>query len=380
MGIFQGIAMHGDIGHKIVTLQGLIARAVAYEDPRKDRAKARTTAIREFVDQIAALAKASVDTPQFSDDELRQFRWFTYQCDLAYKGPRRRKGREGRVLAIMRETAELFYDIRDNGLKAPLDMWLGRHNQYILVRGWRRLIIMDVLSKEGLRRFRKIPVRIFKNERSFKRHRPSSAWKRGPVESDSIHALAMKQFAVLGQADTDKYWTHNYTRYYDEHVGWLRDQRIKILEIGVSYGGSLLLWKRAFPKARIYGIEIQKTKWRRMLRRQSRIQVCVGNAADPVFLREKILPLGRFNMIVDDASHVPEDQLVAFTELWPRVARNGYYVIEDLHGNYWGHKAKNGPVFMEHLKLRMDELVGPDNRSGIAAIHAYYNIVFIQKA
>ncbi len=51
-------------------------------------------------------------------------------------------------------------------------------------------------------------------------------------------------------------WAH-YFDIYDRHFARFRDKEIVILEIGVSQGGSLQMWKDYFgPKAKIYGIDV----------------------------------------------------------------------------------------------------------------------------
>ena len=370
--------MASDIGRESSPIERLVANLPRLGDPRRrGRAKKRLEVMPPF---IKAIADRYLDKPDervtFTDDELKSFAWFDYQCSL--HDTQTSSNRQLRVLQIMRETVELFYDLKDVGLKAPLDMWRdGSH--FVLSRGWRRVLIMHELHKRKLRNFSRIPVRVFKSLESFRSHLPSPAWKSGPVKGQTIHALAVAQFAKLGIKDTDKYWTHGYTHKYDFHLSHLRGSRINLLELGVSHGCSLVLWRKAFPRAKLYGVDVGATRWQRRLRRQKATQVFVGNQADAEFLTNTVIPSGPFHVIIDDASHRPEDQLASFNCLWPHVAPNGFYVIEDMHGNYWDRKAKNGPLMMDQIKEFTEQLVGADNPTKICAIHVYYNIVFIQK-
>jgi len=189
----------------------------------------------------------------------------------------------------------------------------------------------------------------------------------------------MKQFTELGHHATDKYWVHGYTRQYNRHFAHLRDKKIKLLEIGVLRGASLLLWKEVFPKGTIYGIDKNTKIWKKFLRKQRRIHVLVGRQEDQEFLKEKVIPCGPFNIIIDDGGHTPEEQLASYEVMWPMLAPGGIYVVEDLHGNYWSKRAKNGPLFMEEMKKKVDDVVGTNSCLEVNSMACYYNICFLEK-
>ena len=92
-----------------------------------------------------------------------------------------------------------------------------------------------------------------------------------------------------------------------------------------------------------------------------------------------VVPAGPYDIIIDDGGHTPEEQMVTFEALWPYIAPGGIYVIEDLHGNYWKKRAKNGPKMMEKIKSMNDDVVGTNECLDVASLSCYYNIVFIEK-
>ena len=55
---------------------------------------------------------------------------------------------------------------------------------------------------------------------------------------------------------TDKI-EHGYTTVYEEYFESLRNQKLKILEIGIADGKSLLTWSDYFNNSTIIGIDIQ---------------------------------------------------------------------------------------------------------------------------
>ena len=376
---------HSYIGSIIFPMEEIMDNLMNFADKRRPgRAEHRMKTLPVFINAIEAEPEKlgdgylrEGDPAKFTNDQLREFGWFDYLCKLYPNWSQAR--REKRVLEIMRETVTLYHDIKDHGLKAPLDMWRVGKEKLVFHRGWRRLMIMNALHKRGLRDFQRVPVRVFKDIHVFRKYAPSPAWSEGPVDDDSIHGLGMKQFAKLGIYATDKYWVHGYTQQYDRHFAHLRDKKIKLLEIGVFRGASLLLWKEAFPKGTIYGIDKNTAIWKPFLKGQQRIHVLVGRQENQEFLKEKVVPEGLFDVIVDDGGHTPEEQLASFEVMWPMVAPGGIYVIEDLHGNYWKKRAKNGPLFMDEMKKKVDDVVGTNDCLDIHSMACYYNICFLEK-
>lgn len=133
---------------------------------------------------------------------------------------------------------------------------------------------------------------------------------------------------------TDKCGKHQYTPvYYD----LLKDKKVKrVLEIGVYNGASLRMWRDFFPGAEIYGIDIDL----RSLIKEDRITCFAGDQTKAYTLRNAALVAGgEFDLIVDDGSHVPDDQILTAWELLPFLAPNGLYIIEDVGA----HEYKVGP-------------------------------------
>ncbi len=361
-------SQHSYIGSIIFGIDEIMNQLMDFADNRREgRAERRMKVLPPFVKRIA-------DGEIFTDEQLKSDPWFSYLCELYPNWSE--EHRTKRVLQIMRETVTIYHDIREHGLKAPLDMWRTGKTRLTLHRGWRRLIIMNELHKRGLRDFSRVPIRVFKTIDIFRKYAPSPKWAEGPVDENSIHALAMRQFTELGTYATDKYWVHGYTRIYDRHLSHLRNKKIKILEIGVYRGASLLLWKHAFPKALVYGVDKNTRIWQRFLRGQKRIKVFVGLQEDHKFLEEQVIPAGNYDLIIDDGGHMPEQQLATFQKLWPHVNQGGQYVIEDLHGNYWKKRCKAGPLMMNEIKNLLD---GVNDGTEIRSISSYYNITFIEK-
>lgn len=137
------------------------------------------------------------------------------------------------------------------------------------------------------------------------------------------------------QNNTDKKitkWTH-YFPVYEKHFGPLRENPIKILEIGILNGGSLQMWKKYFhPDSTIVGIDINPNCKQH---EENGVHVRIGDQSDPQFLQELIDEFGEFDLVIDDGSHQVSHVNKTFQFLYPKISKNGMYFIEDTHAAYW---------------------------------------------
>ena len=78
-------------------------------------------------------------------------------------------------------------------------------------------------------------------------------------------------------------WQH-YFDVYDRHFSKYRNKEVVILEIGVSQGGSLQMWKDYFgDKAKIYGIDVNPNC---KDLEEKNIKIFIGSQSDRKFLNE----------------------------------------------------------------------------------------------
>ena len=134
----------------------------------------------------------------------------------------------------------------------------------------------------------------------------------------------------LNAYDTDKIELGYLEVYEPILTPWI-NKEIKLLEVGVSRGGSLKLWRDYFPRGTIIGID---RKLPQRFEPGERIHVFQGNQANKAFLSKvasQTAPDG-FDIIIDDASHIGELTKTTFWHLFDHHLKpGGLYAIED-----WG--------------------------------------------
>jgi hypothetical protein len=123
---------------------------------------------------------------------------------------------------------------------------------------------------------------------------------------------------------------HLYTPFYNSLFENDRDKYFNMLEFGYGKGRSIKMWLDYFYNANILSIDIGKEINDKELLKNKRFKYLSSNQID----KDKIFPILKeykeFHLIIDDASHVPEDQQYTFGYSFPFVSKSGYYIIEDL--------------------------------------------------
>ena len=153
-------------------------------------------------------------------------------------------------------------------------------------------------------------------------------------------------------------WSH-YPEIYDEVFEPYRERSRAVLEIGVQNGGSIQLLTRMFPNAQVHGLDINPICASLNGTLGDRAFVHIGDATDLGTLAA--LPM--FDVIIDDASHIPLMQAVAFAYLFKnRLSSEGIYVVEDLEHSYldWWHPDPWFALdnFFDFVRGRVDDMHG----------------------
>jgi len=198
---------------------------------------------------------------------------------------------------------------------------------------------------------------------------------------------------------TDKWNAHWYAQHYQRHFEHLRRKPLRLLEIGIGGyedprggGESLRMWKAYFPNAQIFGLDIVDKR----PHDEPRIRTIIGSQDDEEMLKSVSAQHGPFDIIIDDGSHVNAHILKSFRVLFPLLAENGIYVVEDTQTSYWAEFGgapptdHSAPTSMNVLKGLVDglnhrefPLARPLSPSylerHVVAMHFYHNLVFVQK-
>ena len=151
---------------------------------------------------------------------------------------------------------------------------------------------------------------------------------------------------------------HNYCEKYEKWLPFGRLEPLKILEIGVLNGKSLLTWREFYPNATIVGVDIDPrcTEFQNV---NENIYVEIGSQDNEDFLAQVSSTYGPFDLILDDGSHMQSHIIFSFEKLFDTLKSEGVYVIEDSVTAYWpeyegGFRKENTSV--EYCKNLIDDV------------------------
>lgn len=154
-------------------------------------------------------------------------------------------------------------------------------------------------------------------------------------------------FANLGNNEAFK-WRPYFKAYSELLSRFLDLEDLKILEIGVSKGGSLDMWSSLFNKsATIVGIDIDPECLTAM--HPANVHVHKVDQTDVIALQALAHTYGGFDIVIDDGAHTDSAIKASLLGLWPYLRENGVYLVEDIHGTFWGRSGMLKKAFLTSL-------------------------------
>lgn len=148
-------------------------------------------------------------------------------------------------------------------------------------------------------------------------------------------------YELAEKYSSDKLYWHSYIPTY---ISLFENLEVKrLLEIGIGFrdlmqpflpkdveyvhGSSLKMWEEYFPGADIFGCDIREDA----LFNEGRIRTDILNQSSmsDIFRMLEVFKSKPFDVIIDDGSHLYEDQRLTASVLLHEVRKGGLYVIED---------------------------------------------------
>ena len=90
-----------------------------------------------------------------------------------------------------------------------------------------------------------------------------------------------------------------------------------------------MIWKSYFPKANVIGIDLKSYNFK-----IDRIFTFQGDQTNNKFLLKVVSKFKKFDIIIDDGSHICSHVIKTFSFLFDYLKENGLYICEDLQTTY----------------------------------------------
>ncbi len=132
---------------------------------------------------------------------------------------------------------------------------------------------------------------------------------------------------------TDKDTKHSYLGIYERIFKEYKDNAIEILELGIQFGGSSLLWHDYFLKSNLTLIDIEELMTDEIKSKldQKRYNYIISDA----YQQKTIEMLGdrKFDIIIDDGPHTIQSQKFVINNYTKFLHKDSIMVIEDIQSN-----------------------------------------------
>lgn len=146
--------------------------------------------------------------------------------------------------------------------------------------------------------------------------------------------MNLKEFFENENHKSDKGTTHDYiSSYYDKEFTSKRNEKLKILEIGIHRGLSLKLWKDWFINSNIFAVDPCKE-----VDILSEILFEINDRTNIKIIKDDAYSQKVLNMfenesmdyIIDDGPHTLESQIFSIKNWLKKVKPGGKLIIEDI--------------------------------------------------
>ena len=130
---------------------------------------------------------------------------------------------------------------------------------------------------------------------------------------------------------------HPYTAVYELLFAPMRHKHIKFAEIGIAAGNSSLMWYKYFTNAKLFYFDISEPLFRNVtslnLDPEPTLGIMDVSKDGDVTRALRLTGDELFDIILDDSSHVFEDQIRIIKEGWQFLKSGGYMIVEDIFRN-----------------------------------------------
>ena len=141
---------------------------------------------------------------------------------------------------------------------------------------------------------------------------------------------------------------HKYVDIYASLFNPRRHSTESLLEIGIAAGQSLQMWNEYFPRAMIYGVDINRpaANVAENLAKLPRVRLLFGDSTKEGEVNNFHLPAEGFDIIIDDGNHKSWFQESTLRNFWKFVKPGGHYIMEDVDAQLGGFDFSETPHFL----------------------------------
>jgi len=121
---------------------------------------------------------------------------------------------------------------------------------------------------------------------------------------------------------------HGYAKIYENYFKEIKNKKMNIIELGAFYGNASAALFFYFKNSNIYSADINPDMF---LYKSDRITNLFINSSSRNSIEKNLLKRNiRFDIIIEDASHMLKDQIISLFMLFNSLNRGGIFIIEEI--------------------------------------------------
>ena len=136
------------------------------------------------------------------------------------------------------------------------------------------------------------------------------------------------QYAQPLKQDSKKIIAHGYAKIYEKYLKDNKDRILNIIELGSFYGNASAAFFFYFKNAKIYSADINPDMY---LYSSKRLKNFFTDTSSRPSIEKNIINKNiKFDLIIEDASHMLKDQIISLFILFRTLNSGGLFIVEEI--------------------------------------------------
>ena len=138
----------------------------------------------------------------------------------------------------------------------------------------------------------------------------------------------VNQYAQPSKQDGKKIIAHGYAKIYEKYLKDNKDRVLNIIELGSFYGNASAAFFFYFKNAKIYSADINPDMY---LYSSERLKNFFTDTSSRSSIEKNIINKNiKFDLIIEDASHMLKDQIISLFTLFRTLNSGGLFIVEEI--------------------------------------------------
>jgi len=161
---------------------------------------------------------------------------------------------------------------------------------------------------------------------------------------------------------------------YEELLSPYKDKDICLVEVGISKGGSLFMWREFLgKKSRIIGIDISDHC---KLFEKEGFEIFIGDQSSKKFWENFYEKVGAIDILIDDGGHKNIHTIPTTHYSIENINDNGLIITEDLYNSYSNSKYRTKYSYLNYLSRLHDDINSRSTHCNTHFKNSFKDIVY----